>query len=313
MDDLFVLSPASPLANRPSCAPASVPAELPESWWSSLNYPAPVPAEVVLGPSSVFEVALMDSTSKTEEEEATRNRQLAEFETVVLQGVAPTQTGRHVHEADQKRVLTRSLSEGRSGVGPPTTLDNLQLAVPFGVSLSGKPVQLGQEASRNRSWNPCFERDELAQSDCGRHSQTWTKNEDVMLRQLMEQFQKLYPGGAVRWAKIAQHVSNRTPKQIRERWLHHLDPTIKHGPWDPEEDAMLLAMRQVHGNSWAAISASIPGRPDNSVKNRWNSHLSGLRGKAASRKRATQNAQKNNDNNGIPEASSFQLAGPALR
>jgi len=52
-----------------------------------------------------------------------------------------------------------------------------------------------------------------------------------------------------------------------------LNPTVKRGPFTPEEDAQILAAHAVHGNKWAVISRSMPGRTDNQVKNRFNSTL----------------------------------------
>ena len=48
---------------------------------------------------------------------------------------------------------------------------------------------------------------------------------------------------------------------------------MKRGPFTPEEDAQILAAHAVHGNKWAVISRSMPGRTDNQVKNRFNSTL----------------------------------------
>jgi hypothetical protein len=52
-----------------------------------------------------------------------------------------------------------------------------------------------------------------------------------------------------------------------------LNPTVKRGPFTPEEDAQILAAHAIHGNKWAVISRSMPGRTDNQVKNRFNSTL----------------------------------------
>ena len=46
--------------------------------------------------------------------------------------------------------------------------------------------------------------------------------------------------GARKWSFIANHLSGRIGKQCRERWANHLNPSIKKGPWDEEEDRKII-------------------------------------------------------------------------
>ena len=48
---------------------------------------------------------------------------------------------------------------------------------------------------------------------------------------------------------------------------------MKRGPFTADEDSTILAQHAIHGNKWAVISRSMPGRTDNQVKNRFNSTL----------------------------------------
>lgn len=52
-----------------------------------------------------------------------------------------------------------------------------------------------------------------------------------------------------------------------------MNPNVKRGPFTADEDDTILAQHAIHGNKWAVISRSMPGRTDNQVKNRFNSTL----------------------------------------
>eukprot|EP01121_Diplochlamys_sp_Union-15-3_P007790 TRINITY_DN2011_c0_g1_i2.p1 TRINITY_DN2011_c0_g1~~TRINITY_DN2011_c0_g1_i2.p1 ORF type:complete len:366 (+),score=67.25 TRINITY_DN2011_c0_g1_i2:143-1240(+) len=96
----------------------------------------------------------------------------------------------------------------------------------------------------------------------------WTKREDALLRQLVEQL------GTKSWSRIAKKLnSGRNGKQCRERYCNHLDPLIKKGDWTPEEDSMLLEKHARWGNKWSKIALFLPGRSPNSIKNHFNSTI----------------------------------------
>lgn len=96
----------------------------------------------------------------------------------------------------------------------------------------------------------------------------WTPQEDELLRQWAET-QK----GAMRWAECSARIPGRSGKQCRERWMNSLCPDIKRGDWTPSEDAVILESYKQFGPKWTLIASFLPGRPDNSIKNRFYAHL----------------------------------------
>jgi hypothetical protein len=92
----------------------------------------------------------------------------------------------------------------------------------------------------------------------------WSEEEDSIIRGCIME-------GTTKWSKIAARIPGRVGKQIRERWYNHLDPTIKKTPWEEEEDTALLETQAKYGNQWREIAKHLPGRTENSAKNRFHS------------------------------------------
>ncbi len=104
--------------------------------------------------------------------------------------------------------------------------------------------------------------------------------EDELLRHLVQ------INGHQAWAVIADQLNKmssaagRTGKQCRERWRNHLNPEVKkydnlgriasRDPWEEAEDMVLLEAHIKAGNKWKDIAKFLPGRSENSIKNRYN-------------------------------------------
>jgi Myb-like DNA-binding domain len=95
----------------------------------------------------------------------------------------------------------------------------------------------------------------------------WTNEED---RALMEAITANNPNMA--WPKIALAIPGRTGKQCRERYLNHLKPSVKLTSWSVAEDAMIFRLYSAEGSKWSRMVKFLPGRTDNSIKNRYH-HL----------------------------------------
>lgn len=63
--------------------------------------------------------------------------------------------------------------------------------------------------------------------------------------------------------------ADRTPKQIRERYLNYLRPNLSQERWTEEEDQKLVEMISKYGHSWKTIEKYMSKRSQNQLKNRY--------------------------------------------
>ncbi|GJJ72321.1 transcription factor MYB, plant [Entomortierella parvispora] len=95
----------------------------------------------------------------------------------------------------------------------------------------------------------------------------WTDEEDRKLKELVGEY------GPEKWVFIASRIGSRTGKQCRERWHNHLDPLINKSPFTHEEDMRILELYSRIGSKWAEMAKHMPGRPDNAIKNHFNTTM----------------------------------------
>lgn len=75
------------------------------------------------------------------------------------------------------------------------------------------------------------------------------------------------------WKFIAATLKTKTGKQIRERYINKLDPSIKRQEWSQTEDFKIIELYTKFGSRWSEISKGLPGRPENRIKNRFYSYI----------------------------------------
>lgn len=101
----------------------------------------------------------------------------------------------------------------------------------------------------------------------------WTEDEDRKLIDLINKY-------GYNWQKLSSLGGfDRNGKQLRERYLNVLDPSIKKEKWTDEEDNIIIEKFGEHGSKWSKISSFLPGRPENAIKNRYYSYIRLKKGK----------------------------------
>ncbi|KAK1423546.1 hypothetical protein QVD17_18850 [Tagetes erecta] len=96
----------------------------------------------------------------------------------------------------------------------------------------------------------------------------WSEEEDQKLRAYIQRY------GHWNWGLLPKFAGlSRSGKSCRLRWMNYLRPNIKHGNFTREEDDLIVHLHNTFGNKWSTIATKLPGRSDNEIKNRWNTHL----------------------------------------
>jgi len=96
----------------------------------------------------------------------------------------------------------------------------------------------------------------------------WTDHEDAIV---IEAVTTSSEQPFTRWSDLAQRLPGRVGKQIRDRWVNHLNPNINHLPFSKEDDLLLWEGHKKLGKRWVEISTKYfnSSRSENHIKNRW--------------------------------------------
>ena len=108
------------------------------------------------------------------------------------------------------------------------------------------------------------------ESECASKTITgWTEREDALLTREAKRLNHVWG----KWGLIAMQLPGRSGKQCRERWHNCVGPHVSNHPWTAEEDMAIQVGVKQHGHKWTFIAASLEGRTDHAVKNRYHTSI----------------------------------------
>lgn len=97
----------------------------------------------------------------------------------------------------------------------------------------------------------------------------WTGEEDQFLKNLVASLGTEDSSWEQISVSMKQAGHRKAPKQCRDRWINHLDPSLIRNDWRVEDNMQLIELHQKLGSHWKNIAQKFPGRTDNSVKNQF--------------------------------------------
>ncbi|CAN0263896.1 unnamed protein product, partial [Hapterophycus canaliculatus] len=141
------------------------------------------------------------------------------------------------------------------------------------ASLGGPDANLGKQEWATIAHD--FLKDSRTGTQCATHWKmvlkpallkgVWSHEEDKVIYDCVAR-------GVTDWSEMAALLPKRKPKQCRERWNNHLDPSLSKGPaWTAAEEARLVKAVETGGTSWSLVACQqLPGRNEVEIQQHWN-------------------------------------------
>ncbi|XP_073397135.1 snRNA-activating protein complex subunit 4 isoform X2 [Dendrobates tinctorius] len=124
---------------------------------------------------------------------------------------------------------------------------------------------IAEELRTGRTAFQCLQQFQLNNKDFKRKE--FIKEEDEVLTHLV---QRMRVGTHIPYHKIAYFMEGRNSMQLLHRWSKCLDPSLKKGYWNREEDKLLLKAVEKYGaKDWYKIQLEVPGRSDTQCRERY--------------------------------------------
>jgi hypothetical protein len=129
-----------------------------------------------------------------------------------------------------------------------------------------------------RSWQQCRAHWEKVLNP-NVHKGFWSEEEDQKLNDAIKPYVNPYlldfSLDGIQWKEIAKEIPGRTDKQCWARWRCISNPNVRKGPWDKEEDEMLIRLvgDAIKNNNnqipWTDIAESLLSRTAAQCRQRW--------------------------------------------
>ncbi|XP_028417164.1 myb-like protein L [Dendronephthya gigantea] len=140
--------------------------------------------------------------------------------------------------------------------------DKLLLRLAEENSCGGNWHKIATELKSNRSAAQCLHRYQRSLNKNFLKSK-WEPEDDKKLVEAVNAC------GVGPWEKVSSFLDGRTGPQCMHRYIKSLDPEIKKGKWEKEEDDLLRKGVELYGFNWFKFKSLLPRRTDSQVRERW--------------------------------------------